>query len=540
MEHLQSTMRLSILVFILVLVFSFFMAWTLLYSKTAHSAQSTPSACTLFFQSLQQSLRYPQYDSSIEIELKTTPEVLRLLTTSDGKISGLLRGKTLPSELSQSLKKQFPEFGNKLNRIPWDRIDPETQKKLIVHAHHEQTFWESRNLQGLIPKEVIRVYLKRPTFLFGKTYAAGWNDLPLREMIGRSPLDFTSPESLQYFETVEIHLRQKVNPSQNIEEAWALLDLLRVSASPAHQHIVENLSREKFTSRPLEESLRLVEFHRRINLYVEMLRILNGRPIETITDPNDPMNIYFDSLHQRELQDDFLNLVTSVKEQGETFDPRTYRNLAYVSLRLPGTYDGSDPIFGFEFRTLSKKDPIDIQEKMKKLMNATQYAITHLAYGIPEQTFYRWVKTQIPDDNASQSSLLNTLNESVAKLYYKEIPDYKLVAAILDEPKAGVVYDKLRQATQSNNAIPMLTHSWADDPLLYGAPAAQKQVREVQKKALSRISAGEKPAEALVYFLKKSGLFRVIENSLGIQQQTKNTAVSSHQSNKVDEAVGGN
>jgi len=58
----------------------------------------------------------------------------------------------------------------------------------------------------------------------------------------------------------------------------------------------------------------------------------------------------------------------------------------------------------------------------------------------------------------------------------------------LDEPKTSEVYDKLSQATQSNNAIPMLIHSWAEDPLLFKKPEAQKQILTIQKKALLRDS----------------------------------------------------
>jgi len=75
-------------------------------------------------------------------------------------------------------------------------------------------------------------------------------------------------------------------------------------------------------------------------------------------------------------------LISSITEEGKTFDPRIYRNLAYVSLRLPGTYDGTETIFGFEFRTLSKKNPVTIHEKIKKLMDTSQYAIKNLEYGI--------------------------------------------------------------------------------------------------------------------------------------------------------------
>jgi hypothetical protein len=274
-----------------------------------------------------------------------------------------------------------------------------------------------------------------------------------------------------------------------------------------------------------------------MNLYVEMLRVLDRKPLETLGDLE---NTYFDSLHQQELQDDFLNLVTSIKKEDETFDRRFYRNLAYVSLRLPGIYDGTDRLFGFEFRTISRKDSVEIQEKLKKLMDTAQYAITNLEYGIPIENFYLWIATQLPPQEEPGRNPLQFLNNCVRKLYYDEYSYYSSIISIWDSPKALEVQDKLTQATQSNNAIPMLTHSWAEDPLLLEAPEVQKHVQEIQKQAFLRISAGEKPAETLIYFLKKSGLFRIIEHSLGLQEQSKNPTARSHQSSKVEDAVGGN
>lgn len=43
-----------------------------------------------------------------------------------------------------------------------------------------------------------------------------------------------------------------------------------------------------------------------------------------------------------------------------------------------------------------------------------------------------------------------------------------------------------------------------------------KKIREIQMNAMKRLDAGEDPADTLIYFLKKSSFFRIIEDSLGI------------------------
>jgi hypothetical protein len=54
------------------------------------------------------------------------------------------------------------------------------------------------------------------------------------------------------------------------------------------------------------------------------------------------------------------------------------------------------------------------------------------------------------------------------------------------------------------------------DPLLFENPEVTKKVREIQIQALKRVAAGAPPNEALRYFVKKSGLFQIIERSLGV------------------------
>jgi len=67
----------------------------------------------------------------------------------------------------------------------------------------------------------------------------------------------------------------------------------------------------------------------------------------------------------------------------------------------------------------------------------------------------------------------------------------------------------------------MLTHDWSHDPLLFNDSKTQIKIRETQKTALKRIDAGEHPSEALIYFLKKSSFFKIIEDSLGISNEKR-------------------
>jgi len=370
----------------------------------SHSSTAEPlltSTCAYRFQTIND----PLFDSSIEIELGTIPQVLNLFTTSDGMVSGILRGKPLSPELAQALKKQFPEYKNKLSRIPWEKLNPETQRKIVAWVHQTQDFDNSRLIQGLIPKQSIKIYLSNPTSIFGKKYEIGWNELPLRTILGQEPLHFTSPKSMANFSALEMHIRQRVNPSKNLEETWNLLEVLKINPVPVHQHVVGKLTPETFGPHLIIETARLIEFHRRLNLYNEMLRILNKKPIESI---HDEKHLFFDSLKQDRLIDDFMNTFISLRPHSSDHSSRRpRRNPAYVCLRLPGTYDGTEPLFGFEFRTLTKKDPPADQEKMKKLMDSTQYSITHQEYGLPKKNFEQWIRTELQESTEDQDILLD-------------------------------------------------------------------------------------------------------------------------------------
>lgn len=307
-------------------------------SQNSTAESSFASACVNHFHITND----PQYDSSIEIELGTIPEVLQLFTTPDGMLSGILRGKPLPSEFAEALKKKFPEHRNQLSRISWDKLNPETQRKIVAWVHQNQDFRESRIIQGLIPKESVKIYLKDPISIFGKTYEIGWNELPLRNILGHTPLHFTSPNSIADFSTLEMHVRQRVNPSRNLENTWRLLEALKIKPVPVHQHVVGNLDSKNFSPHLLIETARLIEFHRRLNLYTEMLRILNRKPIESF---HDEEHLFFDSLKQDRLQSDFMETFKSLRSSSSnSSSPSKHppkRNPAYVCLRLPGTYDHS-------------------------------------------------------------------------------------------------------------------------------------------------------------------------------------------------------
>lgn len=168
-----------------------------------------------------------------------------------------MRGTNLPFEFTENLKKQFPELGNKISRIPWNKFKPEIQRKIVAWVHEGQFFEDSRLIQGLVPKEFMKIYIEKPTSIFGKKYETGWNNLPLKEILGKEPLHFTSQKTISDFSTLEMHIRQKVSPSRNLEEAWNLLEALKINPVPVHQHVVGKWSLENFSPNLFIESARL-------------------------------------------------------------------------------------------------------------------------------------------------------------------------------------------------------------------------------------------------------------------------------------------
>lgn len=159
------------------------------------------------------------------------------------------------------------------------------------------------------------------------------------------------------------------------------------------------------------------------------------------------------------------------------------RSPAYVCLRLPGTYDGKEPLFGFEFRTLSKKAPSIEQEKMKKLMDSTQYAIAHQEYGLPKKKFENWIRTELQEKSSnrdilghvSKEEMVQFVDIQIKNLYYGRKIDLSFLMEVFGRKKGREVDNRLvNEHLRSNQAIPILTHDWSHDPLLFENPRTQK------------------------------------------------------------------
>lgn len=470
--------------------------------------------CNQFFGALHPA----KMDSSIEMELGANTPTMNLFTTTDGTLAPVLERAELPEGLAKTLRDAYPEVAD-LKTLPWDSLDSASQVALIEHAAkvNNHQFFLSRKVPGLLYRDTIELSFTRPTEFLGKHYPAGTHKFASSEIFRGTAIEFKSPTSMTNNLGFELHLRSPAAPSTNLKNAWALEGGLGYKPGNLHQHIVAPLPQAKILANPLLQATRMTEYYRRINLYAEMKAVLNGG---TITQNISENAVYFGNM-----KDENLSSVFDYFATGATKNLSSNNKIAWVGMRGSDAYNGSEKLWGLEFRDIDPRYPV---AELGRMMDAAQSSLVRDEYGIPEEKIQRWMEHNVsylekigkggirPNILHADTALTLKYPQTIPNGLFASLnPDLRTLLALnlSEKMQLGLA---LTKAHENNLSVAMLVKNWAQDPLFFENPEVVKKIHEVQAQALRRLMAGEKQKDVMQYFLKRSGIHYMFEKSLGI------------------------
>jgi len=447
-------------------------------------------------------LEHPLVDTSVELELNTSPEVFRLFTTEDGKVEGLLGKEEVPDWFSQWVQEHYSDKVNP-REVAWDSIPYPIQLKLLqsVSQGRDQKFFEDRRFHGLVAVKEIDVQFSKATWFQGKMYPPGKHRIDLKNQL-RSLVEYGSPESQSLVDEFEFHFRSARTAGEVSTDAWALLDGIGVPRPHQHVHIVAPLPFEALLQKPIVEAARMGDFFRRANLASEMITILeSGMEIGLVRNS--------EYISFAPLSGGALRLATQYfldVAQGQSPIIGDKLKMAWVGFRGSDKYD-QPGLWGLEVRGIpSNSDPTTIQH----FLDAIQYDMNQEDYGISQDRMSRWIKKYDVKWNVPQMIAATWYNRSWEVLF-KNAPA---------EIRSRInVFRKWRlpQRYQDNDEVKMLLFDWSRDPLFFDKPDQIERIQRAQVQAWKQLMKNPQNRYAILKnFLLESGLYRTVMSSIGI------------------------
>ncbi|HEY8278222.1 MAG TPA: Fic family protein, partial [Bdellovibrionota bacterium] len=162
----------------------------------------------------------PQTDTAVELELAANPNVMKLITTTDGKVSGLLQGQPAPQWFVDFVKEKVPLVRDPA-QLSWDKLHNSVQRRLIktVSAERKQKFFENREIKGLVHKKEVKLKFSKPTTFLGKRYEAGEHTVDVSRVF-KGKVEHSGPDMSG--NGVELHFRGNQEAGRMSNDAWKL------------------------------------------------------------------------------------------------------------------------------------------------------------------------------------------------------------------------------------------------------------------------------------------------------------------------------
>jgi len=445
------------------------------------------------------------HDSPVELELDTSEEVLKLLTTTTGTVEPLLTEVVMPEWLHELRAKHFPKLAS-AKQIPWDRLSYGQQLELLKDYSRARTvkFGEDRSVPALRVRRSIRKRFSKPAEYLGKTYPAGAHDIDLGEFLEET-VEFASPEDMQDFGGVEIKVRLKNGTAGHASNlAWEFLRSHRIPRTHQHVHIISEFPLQH-AKNSLLDAVQLADFVRRANLAAEMISLVeDGTPIAAPRWKGTTQE--FGTLSERML----LRLVAYFGRPmfyERENNAATNFKIAYVGVRGRGKYsDGS--LWGLEVRSIGKNTA---PATARAFLDALQARMVSRDYGLPRERIERWLDRRpdpywVPNDLGALVALRDW-PDMVSRLP-KHLEQFKPWLKNIETESALL---------KQHQEIKMLIHDWSKDPLVSDVPGFAELVAFQQARGMRRLEAGEPPLAVVQEFLRASKLYETVRQSIGMK-----------------------
>lgn len=505
---------------------------------------------------------------SVEIEMPARAEVMKILTSSDGRVEGMLGPFKTPLFFEEWAAKRFPNRNPR--KLRWEQLDVAQQKQLTgyVALSRRQEFFRDRALPNLQVKPRIRVEFKQPTRFLGKDYPRGGHWVKVPDI--KNP-QYRRPDDMVGLKGVELHLRSGDRlPSEVIDDAWSFQRGIGMVPGYLHAHLVAPIPVASLLAQREATGLAIAEFFRRANLLAEMSYASRGFPLKT-TREKDGSAMLFNGIYPS-----FLSAVYRYFMQ---LDPvGTRLKMGFIGFRGEDFYD-EDGVYGLEYRAIgipregafyrafadrllsgmrgedygfsAELMPAWLQEVHGLSSFATRWRIDAVESAL-ESTWYRtpaplmlattgmarlaaqWVPggsrllkpllihdwgsdSRVTEDPESLKRIQAAQWEALRGLWQDGRSLDDVMPAFLRD--SGLPRVRLGVAGEETGEFgtKMLFHDWAQDPLVFQDPALLTRIREAQVRGLAELLAGEGERPAIMQrFVRKSGLLERLAQGFGL------------------------
>jgi len=469
-------------------------------------------------------------DTAIEIELQMTPNVMDILTTTDGTLKPIL-GDVIPDEvLAWAKKKRISK--DILPVTKWEILPYDLKRKLLSTPESDDfggDNWANlKKVIGLKTKNKVLVNFKEETTLFGKKYGVGKKEINLKSIFGT--VEHMSIKSRARFGGVELHVRSPLEPGTVSEDTWKLLDLLKIEKPNEHLHTLGRLPIKLLKKDPELEAARVVDYWTRLNLYYEMktLREGKGLKIRTLSTKSGFDQILFRPLGNSQVKDAMDALIKSPKTG--SFLIGDDAKFAYVGLRGWPTYDEKS-ILAFEFRKVKPKGDSKLNSRV---FSGAKKALNSWDFGKDPLKLKEWLELKKAEGLTAAVAMQGSYYDTILDLRTcsKQVRDYmdeiraKQIAngetshglplkPFNWEKEVQYTEDNIHLLRSDNLELDMLRFDWGRMPYLAGNSKLLEKIGKAQVIALKKIMLKtESNNQIMNDFLDESGLFDEIQNSI--------------------------
>lgn len=449
----------------------------------------------------------PERVSSVELELYVLPElpeVLNLITTENGLVSGLLdqhpkRGQ-MPADLAAWFASQKP--GQAPETVEWDSLPQEIRKKLLdwVGPSRGFGFYANRRVFGMKVKDKLELKFSKPTKFLGKQYKPGKHLVDVSSALG-SVVEYPESGAIYDFTGIELHFMSRDSAGTASREAWILLDALGIPRNHQHVHIVAPLPIEKLKANLRLELTRMLDFWIRTNLMAEILGIRAGFGVTQKSE-------FFGTLTRDKIDHAF----SAVAEGGYGSIGNGVK-LALVGLRGGSTYT-EQGLWGLEMRFIAATDDPVSNEF---ILDAIQYGMVTGDFGITDTQYERWFSHHSLNPHGNLSALIR-------EQWYNQgrAPEITAAPAHIEKLLPSGFFSRPQWAlaiskhAKEHEELAMLVHDWNGHVLFFEDLQAQERMARAQARALLRLDQGMDVGLVMPFFLNESGLEERVARSLGL------------------------
>ncbi|MFI5361693.1 MAG: hypothetical protein ACHQ49_06965 [Elusimicrobiota bacterium] len=413
-------------------------------------------------------------------------------TTAEFELHGdivLNRVATTPDGTAAPFAAEHPN-NEKWKNIPWNDVPPRDKLALVQRALRRRriSFWSDRSLPIVKIRDQAQADFQAPTLFEGRMVDRGPVDIPLTQFF-QGGIERAGPE--HGARALELHYRSAQSAGRALLDGRRLVEGLHIPVAGEHQHVPVPFP-QWVKADPEFESLRLADYYRRLNLFLEMTHVLAGVGIGATVRKEVT---YFGFLTRSNLAGVFRYLLSTAR--GRQVATGSEFKMAWIGFWGQDKYDKKNMI-GFETRGLSSYISMPLlygfQERMQKGLLTGDY-------GLKPRAFKRWLKGR-------------GVNAVTGAMYQKPWIE------ILHEPQADGIWPGLQkwlEEQDQNQEFKMIFFDWSREPALADRPEVLAAVVKSQAELKTALLAGSRPdMSKLIY---ETGLYGALGDSLGLVER---------------------